>query len=125
VSLGVISIVDDDRSIREATKALLRSAGYLVETFASADTFLESEALRTTECLILDIRMPGIDGLELQSRLHAAASAVPIIFVTAHDNQANRRRAAEAGAVAFFAKPFDGEALVGVVETALKTRAAV
>src|ERR1700737_4522401 len=77
---GMISIVDDDESIRAATKTLLRSVGYDVETFASAELFLDSGALRKTECLILDIRMPGIDGLELQRRLNAAESPVPIIL---------------------------------------------
>lgn len=125
LGLGVISVVDDDESVRAATKALLRSAGYAVETFASAEIFLESGALRETECLILDVRMPGVDGLELQRRLNVAESAVPIIFVTAHDDKTNRRTAIEAGAADFFHKPFQGDALVEAIQSALKTREAV
>src|ERR1700733_2723198 len=104
---GKISIVDDDESIRKATRALLRSVGYEVETFASAELFLQSDALRETDCLVLDVRMPGIDGLELQRRLNAAQSLVPIIFVTAHDDKSHRRIAMEAGAANFFHKPFE------------------
>src|SRR5882762_2379161 len=105
--LGVVSIVDDNEAIRASTKTLLRSVGYEVETFASAELFLDSGALRETHCLILDVQMPGIDGLELQRRLNAAESLIPIIFVTAHDNRTNRRKAIQAGAVDFFGKPFD------------------
>jgi FixJ family two-component response regulator len=119
---GVISIVDDDESIRAATKALLRSVGYEVRTFASAELFLKSGALRETECLVLDIRMPGIDGLELQRRLNEAESLVPIIFVTAHDDATKRRAAIEAGAVDFFRKPFDANAFVAAVEAALRAK---
>ena len=119
---GVISIVDDDESIRAATKALLRSVGYEVETFASADLFLESGALRETECLILDIRMPGTDGLELQRRMNEEAWPVPVIFVTAHDDETNRRKALEAGARAVFRKPFDAHELVAVIQATLDRR---
>ena len=122
VGLGVVSIVDDDESIRAATKTLLRSVGYDVETFASAELFLDSGALRKTECLILDIRMPGIDGLELQRRLNAAESPVPIIFVTARDDKTNRQKATKAGARDFFRKPFDANALVGAIQAALRAR---
>ena len=118
----MISIVDDDESVRAATKTLLRSVGYYVETFASAELFLDSGVLRETKCLILDIRMPGIDGLELQRRLNAAESRVPIIFVTAHDDKTNRRKAIEAGAVEFFRKPFDANTLVGAIQMALRAR---
>ena len=122
VGLGVISIVDDDESIRAATKGLLRSVGYEVGTFASADQFLESGALRETECLILDIRMPGIDGLELQRRLNAEGCPVPVIFVTAHDDNNNRRKAIEAGALAVFRKPFDAHELVAAIQAVLDGR---
>jgi FixJ family two-component response regulator len=84
LGVAMISIVDDDESVRAATKSLLRSAGYQVETFASAELFLESGVLRETQCLILDVKMPGMDGLELQRRLYKAETRVPIIFVTAH-----------------------------------------
>src|SRR3984893_11844758 len=116
---GEISIVDDDESIRRATRALLRSVGYQVETFPSAELFLESGALRETDCLVLDVRMPGIDGLELQRRLNAAESLVPIIFVTAHDDRTHRKKAIDAGAVDFFRKPFDANAFIGAIQVAL------
>ena len=116
---GVISIVDDDESIREATKTLLKSAGYCVGTFTSAEHFLESGALRETECLVLDVRMPGMSGLDLQRQLKSSDSAVPIIFITAHDDNANRRQAIEAGAADFLGKPFEAAALVAAIRTAL------
>jgi FixJ family two-component response regulator len=119
---GKISIVDDDESIRKATRALLRSVGYQVETFASAELFLESEAPRETDCLVLDVRMPGIDGLELQRQLNAAQSHIPIIFVTAHDDSAYRTTAMDAGAVNFFHKPFEANAFVAAIQAALRSR---
>jgi FixJ family two-component response regulator len=119
---GRISIVDDDESIRRATSGLLRSVGYQVETFASAQLFLESDALRETDCLVLDVRMPGIDGLELQRRLNAAQSHVPIIFVTAHDDRSRRTTAMDAGAANFFQKPFEANAFVAAIEAALRSR---
>jgi FixJ family two-component response regulator len=110
------------KSIRDATKTLFRSVGYDVKTFASAELFLESGALRGTECLILDVWMPGMDGLDLQGLLNGEESMVPIIFVTAHDDYANRRKAIDAGAVDFFCKPFSGEALVEAVRLAVTAR---
>ena len=89
------------------------------KTFASAEHFLDSGALGETECLILDVRMPGMSGLDLQRRLKSSESAVPIIFITAHDDNANRRQAIDAGAVDFFGKPFEAAALVAAVRTAL------
>jgi FixJ family two-component response regulator len=119
LSLGVISVVDDDESIRGATRALLRSTGYEVKTFASADLFLAAGAIRETECLVLDIRMPGIDGLELQRRLNEARSRVPIVFVTAHVDRAHREKAFEAGAVNFFRKPFEANAFLAAIQAAV------
>ncbi len=119
LGLDVISVVDDDESVRAATKALLRSAGYDVEAFASAQLFLESGAGRDSACLILDLRMPGIDGLELQRRLKAADSKLPIIFMSAYDDPAKRQKAIEAGAVDFFRKPFNGNSLLGAIEAVL------
>ena len=119
---GKISIVDDDESIRRATRGLLRSVGYDVETFASAELFLESGALTETDCLILDVRMPGIDGLELQRRLNDAQSQVPIIFVTAHDDKSYRMTAMDAGAANFFHKPFEADAFVAAIQEALGSR---
>jgi CheY-like chemotaxis protein len=119
LDLGKISIVDDDESIRSATRALLRAVGYEVQTFASAELFLASDALRETDCLVLDVRMPGIDGLELQRRLNETKSRVPIIFVTAHDDRLHRRIAMDAGAANFFRKPFEAIAFVAAVHAAL------
>lgn len=117
-----ISIVDDDASIRGAIKALLRSGGYHVEAFASAELFLASDAIRETSCLVLDLRMPGIDGLELQRRLNAAQSRVPIIFITAHGDNLHRATAMDAGAANFFHKPFEAAAFVAAIEAALRSR---
>jgi FixJ family two-component response regulator len=119
LSLGAISVVDDDESVLTSTEALLRSIGYEVKTFASAELFLESGALRETECLVLDVQMPGIDGLELQRRLNEARSAVPIIFITATEEKTHRQRAIEAGAVNFFRKPFDATAFLAAIRSVL------
>ena len=119
---GRISIVDDDESVRKATRALLRSVGYRVETFASAELFLESTALRDTDCLVLDVRMPGIDGLELQRRLSDSRSDAPIIFVTAHDDNSTRRAVMDRGAANFLYKPFDAAEFVAAVEIAIQSR---
>jgi CheY-like chemotaxis protein len=118
--VSLILIVDDDESIREATKTLLRSAGYQAQTFASAESLLESGALGETECLILDVRMPGIDGLELQRRLNAEGVHVPIIFITAHDDAAVRRRAIAGGAINLLHKPFAAAELLATVQTAVR-----
>ncbi len=120
---GTISIVDDDESIRQATRALLRSVGYRVETFASAELFLEADAIRKTDCLVLDVQMPGIDGFELQRRLNEAQSHVPIVFVTAYDNKSNRATAMGAGAANFFHKPFEADAFVAAIQAALNPEA--
>lgn len=115
----MISIVDDDESIRDSTRQFLRSAGYQVATFDSAESFLGSGAVEETECIILDVRMPGMDGLELQRRLNATGAGVPIVFVTAHDDASSRRQAIGAGAVDFLNKPFETNTLLSTVETAL------
>jgi len=116
----LITIADDDESVRASTAALLRSAGYQVQTFASADDLLNSGALGKTECLILDVRMPGTDGLELQSRLRADGLRIPIIFITAYEDSSLRRRAMKSGAVEMFHKPFDANTFLITVETALR-----
>jgi FixJ family two-component response regulator len=120
LSLGAISVVDDDESVRTSTEALLRSIGYEVKTFASAELFLESGALGETECLVLDVQMPGIDGLELQRRLNEARSGVPIIFITATEKRTHRQRAIEAGAVDFFRKPLDAKAFLAAIQSVLR-----
>jgi len=115
----IISVVDDDESIREAVKNLMRSVGLRVGAFASAEEFLQSEHVRQTACLILDVRMPGMSGLELQRQLVASHSRVPIIFITAHGDGMAQARALEAGAVAFLYKPFAEEVLLKAIDRAL------
>jgi FixJ family two-component response regulator len=108
-----VSIVDDDESVREAIKSLLRSVGLGADVFASAEEFLKSDRLKDTACLILDVRMPGMTGLELQERLASTEYKIPIIFITAHvSDQEARNRALQAGAVDFLRKPFSEEILL-------------
>jgi FixJ family two-component response regulator len=116
-----VSIVDDDESVREAIKSLLRSVGLRANVFASAEEFLKSGVLKDTACLILDVRMRGMSGLDLQARLAAAHHKIPIIFMTAHvsDKEA-RTRALQAGAVDFLYKPFNEEVLLNHVYAALR-----
>jgi FixJ family two-component response regulator len=116
----VISIVDDDESMREATSALVRSLGFSVATFASAEDFLESDRVDDTSCLITDVQMPGLSGVELQSRLIADGRDMPVIGVTAYPEESIRTRMLEAGAVGFLSKPFNDERLIDCLATALK-----
>lgn len=117
-----VSVVDDDESIRDSTRALLRSAGFEVRTFASAELFLDSGTVDETGCIILDIRMPGMGGLELQQRLNGSQAGVPIVFLTAHDDTNNRKLAINGGAVDFLCKPFEPTSLISAVQTALARR---
>jgi len=118
----VISIVDDDQSMRDAMSALVRSLGFAVATFASAEDFLESARVDDTSCLITDVQMPGLSGVELQSHLNAQGRHMPIIGVTAHPEKSIRTRMLEAGAVGFLSKPFNDECLINCLATALKSR---
>jgi FixJ family two-component response regulator len=117
--IPLISVVDDDDSVRESLRALLRSVRFVVEVFASAEEFLSSERIRETNCLILDVRMPGMGGLELQRRLTASHPGVPVIFISAHGEEDLRSRALKGGAVDYLLKPFSEEALLNAVQTAL------
>ena len=117
----LISIVDDDDSVRESIRSLIRSVGFRAEVFGSAEAFLNSDHLSHTDCLILDVRMPGMTGLELQRQLAMRNWQISIIFITAHDDGENRSRALEAGAVDFLCKPFSEEALLKAVHSALKS----
>ena len=117
--LSEISVIDDDASVRAATDNLLSSHGYLVRTFASAEEFLVSGLWREVACLITDIRMPGISGLELQARLAEEDCRIPIIFITAYGDKGVRTRAMRAGALVFLGKPFDDKILIESVRTAL------
>jgi FixJ family two-component response regulator len=115
----VITIVDDDESVRSALKGLMKEAGFTALTFASADEFLHSGELQRTSCLITDIRMPGMSGLELQSILNVERFKIPIIFITAQGDEKMRMQALRAGAVEFLTKPFDDEVLLDTVRAAL------
>ena len=115
----LVSIVDDDESLRRSVKNLLTSVGFRVETFASAEAFLESAHRADTRCVVLDLRMPGMSGLDLLMHLAANGSPVPVVILTAHSDDEARRRTLQAGAVAFLGKPFHGEALLGAVRRAL------
>jgi FixJ family two-component response regulator len=118
---STIAVVDDDASLREALKGLLRSAGFRAEVFASAEEFLNAGRLRGTACLILDVRMPGMSGVELQERLIASDPAFPIIFISAHGDEEVRALALERGAVDFLQKPFSDEALLDAIAKASGT----
>lgn len=115
----LVSIVDDDESLRRSVKNLLTSVGFQVETFASAEAFLESAHRADTRCVVLDLRMPGMSGLDLLMHLAATGSLIPVVILTAHSDDEARRRMLQAGAVAFLGKPFHGEALLGAVRRAL------
>jgi|SRR5882724_6667911 len=117
-----ISIVDDDPSMREAIATLISSIGFSVDGFLSAEDFLKSSRPQVFDCLILDVRMPGLDGLELQRRLVAANITVPIVFITAHYSEDQRRTAMEAGAVAFLRKPFTEQELLDAIDASLEIR---
>ena len=116
----IVSVIDDDESCRTALKEMLRSAGLSALAFASAEDFLKSGQQRQTGCLITDIRMPGMSGLELQAKLNADRCRIPTIFITAHGDEKMRMQALRAGAVEFLAKPFDDETLLERVRTALE-----
>jgi FixJ family two-component response regulator len=118
----LISVVDDDDSVRESLGGLIRSVGFAVKVFASAEEFLNSDHLRNTDCLILDVRMPGMNGLELQRQLAASYSKIPVIFITAHGDEEVRSRALNGGAVDYLLKPFSEEALLNAIDAALKSR---
>src|SRR6202049_1774588 len=116
-----VAIVDDDDSVRGALQGLLKAVGLPSQTFVSAEEFLKSGQQHQTACLIADIRMPGMSGLELQAHLNAERCRIPTIFITAHGDAKMRMQALREGAVEFLAKPFDDEALLGSVRAALES----
>ena len=116
----MISIVDDNESVRESLQRLMRSVGSAVNVFASAEEFLNSDCLRNTDCLILDVRLAGMDGLDLQRHLANSHSEIQIIFITSYEDDEVRARAFNAGAVAYFLKPFNDEDLLNAIDSALK-----
>jgi FixJ family two-component response regulator len=118
--LPVISIVDDDESVRTAIASFIRSLGYAVYTFVSAEEFLQSPHLKDTTCLISDVQMPAMSGIELQSQLIDRGCRTPIIFITAFPDERIQARALKAGAMCFLNKPFDGQTLLKYLADALK-----
>lgn len=122
-SLPLISVVDDDDSVRESLQRLLRSAGFAVQVFATAEDLLNSAYLHQTRCLILDVRMPAMDGFELYGELRNSNSGVPVVFITAHGNEAARLQALNEGAIDYLYKPFSEETLLRAIETALRLEA--
>ena len=116
---NLISIIDDDESVRRSTTLLIESFGYRAVACESAENFLSSGHLNDTSCLIVDVRLPGMNGLQLQSQLAAAGCRIPVVFITAHDEKESRQRAMEAGAVAFLGKPFTDEQLLQCIRSGL------
>jgi FixJ family two-component response regulator len=116
----LISIVDDDEAFRNSPDDLIRSIGFRTQGFPSSEAFLSSNRARDTACLILDVHMPGMNGLDLQRQIVAANWQIPIIFITSHADDDARPRALEAGAVAFLYKPFREEELLDAIDAALK-----
>jgi len=117
----IISIIDDDESMRCAVKSLVTSLGFDACTFASAEKFLQSPHLDDTSCLITDLQMPGLSGVELQKSLLAQGRRLPIIFMTAFPEERMRARAIEAGALGFLSKPFESETLIKLIDKAIET----
>jgi FixJ family two-component response regulator len=116
----LVSVVDDDDSMRAAVQDLLEAVGLSAQGFASAEEFLKSGKQHETACLITDIRMPGMSGLELQAKLNAERCRIPIIFITAHGDEKMRMQARREGAVEFMSKPLDNEMLLDSVRAALE-----
>ena len=119
--ISLIGVVDDDEFVRDALSRLLRSAGYKCAVFSSSQEFLDSGPPET-DCLLLDIQMPGLSGLELQAKLREMDRGVPVIFVTAKADNETRARALRQGAAAFFTKPFNDDALLRAIQSAMQNR---
>lgn len=115
----IISIVDDDESVRAATESLVRSLGFVARTFDSAEAFLGSSALNDTDCLIVDVQMPKMSGLELQRALRSKGYGTPVIFVTAFPEERYHVQATKDGAIGFLSKPYDCQTLIRLLTTAL------
>ena len=119
-SVPLMTIVDDDDSLRTSLDNLLRSVGFRAHGFASAEAFLSSNQVHATACLMLDVRMPGMNGLEVQRQIVAANWQIPIVFITSHVDDEARARALDAGAVAFLYKPCREDDLLQAIDAALK-----
>jgi FixJ family two-component response regulator len=118
---ALVAIVDDDELFRRSVERLVRSAGFRVEAFGSAEEFLECGASSGTACLVLDLTLPGMNGLELQQRLIKAGRRMPVVFVSAHGDSVLRAHALRAGAIAFLKKPFDDSTLLDALERAVRS----
>jgi FixJ family two-component response regulator len=119
---SLIAVVDDDISVRESVESLLKSVGFLVNTYSSAEEFMGSPRLGGADCLILDVRLDGMSGPDLQRELKTAGHSIPIVFVTAHETEALRERMMADGAIDCLLKPFTDDTLLDAVETALRSR---
>ena len=119
--MSLVAIVDDDEHVRQATGALLRSLGYRVATFGAAEEYLKSNQLHETSCLITDVQMPGMSGIELQAHLKAEGHRIPVIVITAFPDDGVRDRAVQHGATGFLTKPFSQESLTACLDRALKS----
>jgi FixJ family two-component response regulator len=119
-NIPLISIVDDDHALRNSLENLIRSIGWRVACFSSAEAFLRSNQVDQTRCLVLDVRMPGMSGLELQHQMTMTNLPKPIIFITAHENENWRTQALQAGAIAFLYKPFYEKELIDAIDAALQ-----
>ena len=117
---ALIAIIDDDASVRATTDSLVRSFGYVVHTFASAEAFLQSGRLDDFACVIADVQMPGMSGVQLQDHLRTQGYRVPFVFFTAFPDEKTRAQALAAGAICYLTKPFDGDSLVRCFQDALK-----
>jgi FixJ family two-component response regulator len=117
-----IAVVDDDQSVREALENLINSVGFGVRLFASAEDFLDSDAPANTDCAVLDLRLPGISGLELQRSLATNGQRTPVIIITAQGDDNSHAEAVAAGAIAFLNKPFKEEVLLAAIDSALKRK---
>jgi FixJ family two-component response regulator len=120
VTQNLISVIDDDESVRRTTTLLIESFGFRAAAYESAESFLSSGQVRDASCLIVDVQMPSMTGLQLQSHLAAAGCGLPIIFITAYESDDSRRRAMQAGAAAFLGKPFSDEQLLQTIRSALR-----
>jgi FixJ family two-component response regulator len=120
-AMDIVVGVDDDFRVRESIESLVASAGYTVSVFSSAEEFLQSGSLAGTICLVTDVRMPGMDGIELQRRVRFERPKLPVILISAHYDDEARQRALDGGAVAFLYKPFDAAELLGAIQTALNS----
>jgi FixJ family two-component response regulator len=118
----LIAVVDDDQSVRDALENLISSVGYEVKVFASAEAFLDSDMPANTDCAVLDLRLPGISGVELQRKLAADGQGIPSIIITAEGNDQAESEAAAGGAIAFLKKPFKEEVLLAAIDSALKAK---